>query len=59
MGEEDFDIMYEDETDSELLRSEAEPLRVTSSLEKRRLVEDKLEQRRLEKQIRGYDYDLD
>ncbi len=59
MGEEEFDIMYEDEADSELLRSEAEPLRITSSLEKRRLVEDKLEQRRLEKQIRGYDYDLD
>lgn len=52
--DDDFDEFEEDVEDSE-----AEDVPVYRSLEARRRLEDKLEERRLSKLIRDYDFDLD
>lgn len=58
MDEEEYDMIYEDTLDEVLVNEEEIPSVDTSSA-KRRLLEDRLEERRLQKQIQGFDFDLD
>ena len=58
MGEEEFDMIVGDDDDSEVLRSQVEPLRNNRSAERRRIVEERLAQRHLEQQIQDYDFDM-
>jgi hypothetical protein len=58
MGDEEFDILDDDEDDVEVTRSESEPLESIRFTSKRRLVEARLAQRNLDKLIQDYDFDL-
>ncbi len=62
MADEDIDEVADDigngEMDNEVLRSEIKLPRYDQACEKRRLVEEKLAQRKLEQQIQDYDFDL-
>lgn len=48
-----------DEFDEDIEEGEAEVIPVYRSLEARRRLEDKLEERRLSRLIRDYDFDMD
>lgn len=52
--DDDFDVEDDDNTEE----PEAESIKVMTS-ESRRRLEDRLEERRLQKMIRDYDFDLD
>ncbi len=54
VDDDDFDV----EDDDNVEEQEAEPIKVMTS-ESRRRLEDRLEERRLQKMIRDYDFDLD
>lgn len=58
MSTTEFEIEVSDHSD-ELFQSAQERRRVVISSTARRRLEDKLEQRRLEKAIQEYDFDLD
>lgn len=61
MGEEEFDDTEIDAVitdDDEALASEAELPSDRASNQKRRMLEDRLAQRQLEKQIQDYDFEL-
>jgi hypothetical protein len=58
MGDEEFDILDDDEDDVEVVRSESEPLECVRFTSKRRLVEARLAQRYLDKLIQDYDFDV-
>lgn len=58
MNETDIDI-HGHESQDELFHSVQDKRRVVIDMTARRRLEDRLEQRRLEKLIRDYDFDLD
>lgn len=58
MGETDIDPSSIDGQD-DLFHSTQDKRKVVMDVAARRRLEDRLEQRRLEKQIRDYDFDLD